>query len=432
MEEVELTAEQFQVLTAAGAAAVEGQEQEVQLAYLTEDGTQLHPLAVAGGQQQHLAEQQMVIQQGQQQVLVQQQPEQQVLVREADGDSQVLVVDSEKCFYVEGGEEVYTQVLQGHDAIQQQVEAQTTKVVSVQEGQEVDLQALLQAGAISAQDFAALSSGATVATAHQQEGEESIVIQQQEHQEEEAAEPVQVVRDEEGNLLQVVVQPGEDPTTAVLQHQQQATSAEEGFLIQCGKCERTFQPCDFDRHFEEVHAEDGGDSKACSICGKHVSRRDYLDHFKSTHADVRLGCPKCPQTYHSPDLLNVHYKHFHLKEDEEEEEEGVQSDPGGINLLAVAAEDPLSENLGLEEEEGRTLQKRRLCGAKDPLSQEEHPGERRSKKSKPAALECQVCLKSFPTQRDFTNHRRRKGFCKPPAKAPPPQTRRIGIIRKSL
>ena len=48
------------------------------------------------------------------------------------------------------------------------------------------------------------------------------------------------------------------------------------------------------------------------------------------------------------------------------------------------------------------------------------------------SINCNVCGKSYDTQRDFTNHKRRKGFCRPPARTPPKQTRRIGIIRKSL
>lgn len=36
------------------------------------------------------------------------------------------------------------------------------------------------------------------------------------------------------------------------------------------------------------------------------------------------------------------------------------------------------------------------------------------------SLHCQVCLKSFRTQRDFANHRRRKDFCVPPKRPAPP------------
>ena len=37
------------------------------------------------------------------------------------------------------------------------------------------------------------------------------------------------------------------------------------------------------------------------------------------------------------------------------------------------------------------------------------------------SLHCQVCLKSFRTQRDFANHRRRKDFCVPPKRPAPPE-----------
>lgn len=42
---------------------------------------------------------------------------------------------------------------------------------------------------------------------------------------------------------------------------------------------------------------------------------------------MRLGCPKCPQTYHSPEFLNEHYRHLHLKDIETDENiEVVQPD----------------------------------------------------------------------------------------------------------
>ena len=50
--------------------------------------------------------------------------------------------------------------------------------------------------------------------------------------------------------------------------------------------------------------------------------------FQEKHSDVRLGCPKCPQTYHSPELLNVHYKHFHLKD--LETDENIEAAPNSI------------------------------------------------------------------------------------------------------
>ncbi len=425
MEEAALlTPEQIQVLTAAAADVVAGgvggagEGQPVQLAYLTEDGMQLHHVAVSH------EDQQVVIQQ-------KQQPQHQVVVLQ-EQEGQHVVQQQDHQHHVE-------------------VEVQSP-LVQVQEGQQVDLQVLLQAGAISAEDYAALSgSPVTVPQVHQPAagGEETLVLQQ--NQQEQESEQVQLIKDSEGNLLQVVVQNDENnPGTVLQEHQEEE---DEDYLVQCGKCGRTFRPRDFDCHFEEVHRETPADSagaaaggrggtRGCSVCGRQVPKRDYLAHFKSTHADVRLGCPKCPQTYHSPELLNVHYKHFHLKEEEAE---------GAVNLLAVAAATeaeeaggPLSDNHHHQQqhyyESEVLLQKCRLCGAKCPDLRrhlvEEHPGEKAasssSRRTKKPGIDCKVCLKSFDTQRDFTNHRRRKGFCKPPAKAPPPQTRRIGIIRKSL
>ena len=53
------------------------------------------------------------------------------------------------------------------------------------------------------------------------------------------------------------------------------------------------------------------------------------------------------------------------------------------------------------------------------------------------ALHCNVCSKDFSTQREFTNHRRRKDFCKPInqpqiVREEPKTIRRIGIIRKIM
>ena len=53
------------------------------------------------------------------------------------------------------------------------------------------------------------------------------------------------------------------------------------------------------------------------------------------------------------------------------------------------------------------------------------------------ALHCNICSKDFSSQRDFTNHRRRKDFCKPlivtpPVREIPKKIRRIGIIRREI
>ena len=62
-----------------------------------------------------------------------------------------------------------------------------------------------------------------------------------------------------------------------------------------------------------VIAQDPG-LKKCAIC--HLpsrSKKEYLIHYKQRHSGYKLGCPKCPQTYHSPELLHAHYTHFHLR-----------------------------------------------------------------------------------------------------------------------
>ena len=60
---------------------------------------------------------------------------------------------------------------------------------------------------------------------------------------------------------------------------------------------------------EVQYAEDA--SSACSICNLVLSQEEYLTHFEEYHSEVQLGCPKCPSTFSSPDLLRNHYKQFH-------------------------------------------------------------------------------------------------------------------------
>ncbi len=354
MEEVGLTAEQIQALT----AVVGGEQQDLQLAYLSEDGSQLHQLSQLPQQQQ------VIIQQHEQ--VVTEDGLQQLIFGDAEERGEVLVLSQQP--------EVVSQSFQ-------------PEVVQVQESQEVDLDELLRSGALRPEDLAALAEA---------QGADTVVIQQQEEQREVAP------------LL-------------------------EQYLVQCAKCGRTFKPEDFERHFEEVHKEAPAEEEAkpCSVCGKDVAKRDYLAHFKAEHSDVRLGCPKCPQTYHSPELLNVHYKHFHLKEDEASE----------VKSVSDGAKKTEGENVVVAQTSATSLQKCKLCGKKYPSLQDhlrqDHPGAKypppaARKRKAVTSIFCEVCLKTFDTQRDFSNHKRRKGFCRPPVRAPPPQTRRIGIIRKSL
>ena len=52
--------------------------------------------------------------------------------------------------------------------------------------------------------------------------------------------------------------------------------------------------------------------KICDICKQHFeSLSKYFTHLKDEHPNVVFGCPLCPQSYHSPELLNIHYNHSH-------------------------------------------------------------------------------------------------------------------------
>ena len=128
-------------------------------------------------------------------------------------------------------------------------------------------------------------------------------------------------QDKEQETFMVVPPKGEKQKQVVLS---QSSSLEPGTLIQCNKCWETFLADEFEDHFKEAHehSEEGEivipqdpGFKECAICGlPSRNKKEYLVHFKSAHAGYKLGCPKCPQTYHSPELLHVHYKHFHLRE----------------------------------------------------------------------------------------------------------------------
>ena len=169
------------------------------------------------------------------------------------------------------------------------------------------------------------------------------------------------------------------------------------------------------------------------MCSKLLSRRDYLTHFKEAHAEVRLGCPKCPQTYHSPELLNVHYRHFHTQQ------------PQAPATTFSAPKVILNNKTATEEKVIRCP----TCSALVP-DLKEHNAEKHKartvvvtpglssnssqvRRGGVVSLLCDICNKSYHSQREFTNHRRRKDFCKPPiVEEPPTPKRRIGIIRRSL
>ena len=169
----------------------------------------------------------------------------------------------------------------------------------------------------------------------------------------------------------------------------------------------------------------------CTLCNKKLSRKDYLTHFKAAHTDVRLGCPKCPQTYHSPELLNVHYRHFHAQQ---QQQNGSDSKSCETSPIQKEAEQKIDRCqicsilvADLKQHNADTHHTRVHCGSSGSRSSQ--PRQRVNV----FTLHCDICSKTYHSQREFTNHRRRKDFCKPPVvEEPPTPKRRIGIIRRSL
>jgi len=176
---------------------------------------------------------------------------------------------------------------------------------------EVSLQSLLKNGAISAEDFAAAVNAASADGRGQIIGEDGQVLRyvvEHRHQ----------IKEEPGKSEQAIT--SADRKKAPCENRFHLHS--QAIVVQCGKCSRQFDAEEFEKHWEQVHSDrdhfatSTGSSvgtKTCSICDKRLTRKDYLTHFKEKHSDVRLGCPKCPQAYHSPEFLNEHYRHLHLK-----------------------------------------------------------------------------------------------------------------------
>ena len=188
-------------------------------------------------------------------------------------------------------------------------------------------------------------------------------------------------------------------------------------LLQCGKCEKTFHAADFEAHFTEVHMNEQpavDSNKVCPICQLELNKQEYVTHFKEEHPDVRLGCTKCDHTYHDPELLNAHYRLHHAEEQQQQRH-------GDVMWIQHIDEQDTMSHPHQQQPQQQRKQKSLVTNVN-----------RAPKPKKPKLLDCQICLKSFETQRDFANHRRRKGFCRPPFVEEPPHKRRIGIIRKSL
>lgn len=464
MEEVTLTQEQLEALT----------EGNHHYTYLTGGGGGEGEVEVGGGNA-------VVVGASADELGVVGEP-QQILLNQAEGQ-EVFVLDQEtgeyqRCIYVKPTEQVDEEPFQpavvvgGGDGNDSSVAELDDNVP------EVGLHSLLENGAISAEDFAAAVNAASADGRGQIIGEDGQVLRY-------VVEHGQQIKEEPGKSERDIT--SADRKKAPCKNRPNLHS--QAIVVQCGKCSRKFDAEEFEKHWEQVHsnrdhfAASTGSSvgtKTCSICEQRLTRKDYLTHFKEKHSDVRLGCPKCPQAYHSPEFLNEHYRHLHLKNAETDENiEVVQSEEGNFE------EGGLGDCTLQQESGGRTtlrnvrlLIKCRVCevlvtnlnqhmlqrhpAAPVTAEQLEQLGQQNarvggsdesdyttsvtnsgsSSRVKLYSLHCQICLKSFRTQRDFANHRRRKDFCVPPKRPTPPDgtvplpppkvKRRIGIIRRSL
>ena len=99
-------------------------------------------------------------------------------------------------------------------------------------------------------------------------------------------------------------------------------------VVRCKKCpDKLFTSDAFDNHCLEHYVKETPvvkhncsalvKGKKCEICKQTYEKKDYLSHLKEDHSNIILRCPLCTQTYHSPELLNVHYNHFHLEGNKE-------------------------------------------------------------------------------------------------------------------
>lgn len=262
------------------------------------------------------------------------------------------------------------------------------------------------------------------------------------------------------------VEKEEQVKTSVVLNQSAIGNLQPGTLIQCNKCFNTFLATEFEQHYLSTHENADGENdqeqvviaadtgfKKCAVCQlPSRSKKEYLLHYKAKHPGYKLGCPQCPQTYHSPELLNVHFKHFH-----ERQAAAVQpAQPKRAHVLLRCeycddiVEDLESHLVNVHELDEPTA----LAVTQDRPVQLVFQGSQGRSEStnsrsannlvRPAtaqaaiALHCNICTKDFATQREFTNHRRRKDFCKPiydpnvPVRQEPKKIRRIGIIRKEI
>lgn len=282
MEEVTLTQEQLDSLTATADEATGGGNGDVYYTYLSaDDATGAQPVAPA----QDGAS--VIVGGGASEVESANQQQQQLLINQTDGQ-EIFVLDQEtgeyqKCVYIQqpgGPEGEETAVLQEGEEQQQE---------------EVDLQSLLDSGGISAEDFAAAINAASVN--EEGEGGEQVIryVIQEQAEEQQQQQPVQeqpaahltaTVGGTSKKRPRVPAIDGDGAPVSLAGGGSVRTLHSQRILVQCGKCSRTFDAEDFEAHFDEVHsgrdafAESASKTKTCSICSKRLTKKDYLTHFK--------------------------------------------------------------------------------------------------------------------------------------------------------
>lgn len=301
--------------------------------------------------------------------------------------------------------------------------------------------------------------------------EQTEIIKHEEREEEEET-PTTLLVTDESNLNVNLKEEKSANTKNFTLNADKIAQLQPGTIIQCNKCWETFLATEFEEHFNTHHGSGAGSSeqvviahdpglKKCAIC--HLpsrSKKEYLSHYKQRHSGYKLGCPKCPQTYHSPELLHAHYTHFHLRGTSIIQGTSTStSNKRAHVLLRCEYCDDIVEDLEThlmtvhELDEPTALAVTQDRPVQVVLESPTHviyssqfggaphrppPGPRKKPPQPLTALHCNICTKNFATQREFTNHRRRKDFCKPlyqvqqPIREEPKKIRRIGIIRKLI
>ena len=143
---------------------------------------------------------------------------------------------------------------------------------------------------------------------------------------EEVQEEIPEINEPKIEINEPKIEISEAPKDYKLNHSE-IGNLQPGTLIQCNKCFDTFLATEFQDHYTSAHESDlepktdgqivvatDTSFKKCAVC--HLpsrSKKEYLIHYKTRHPGYKLRCPQCVKTYHSPELLQVHYKHFHKR-----------------------------------------------------------------------------------------------------------------------